>query len=66
MAKKNSSDRLCVSGCGNVSTDRIGDLNLLIAAEAAERGDPLRQPKNKKAIKEDPRWIIRIGLTAEE
>lgn len=66
MAARNGSDCRCASGRGNVAADNLGPLDDLIAAEAAERGDPPRLPKNKRAVREDPRWIIRIGLPAEE
>ena len=55
-----------IRGAGNVDTSTFGDWETLFAAEAAERGDPPRLPKNKEAVKEDPRWVIRIGLQAEE
>lgn len=66
MAQKNASDRLCASGRGNVEVGNMGPLDTVFAAEDAERGDPPRLPENKSAVREDPRWIIRIGLPAGE
>jgi len=63
MARKMNDHLL---GERNSEVGNMGPLEALLAAEAAERGDPPRRPKNKEAIKEDPRWVIRIGLRAEE
>ncbi|MBI2310834.1 hypothetical protein HYU90_03395 [Candidatus Collierbacteria bacterium] len=67
MAYNASADRRCTNGKGAPQADvGLGDLDEVIAAEAAENGQPPRKPKNKRAVKEDPRWVIRIGLPADE
>lgn len=65
MARKNSSDRRCSNGKGNFQADGLGNLDDVIAADAAEEPhvQPLR-PENRRAQKLGVK--IRLGLPAEE
>lgn len=62
MARKKNDHLL---GERNSEVGSMGPLEALLAAEEAERGDPPRLPENKSAVREDPRWVIRIGLSGK-